>query len=133
MIKAKKLMIGNWVMYNDGTLPPMYVTGIFGNIVQLNFDGNDGDLIEADEIELFPIPLTDGILIKNGFSNMSAYYTNKEGNIYIRLGEHITARACITDSNSPTYSRVSAFNKIKHVHELQNLLTLAGIEMDIKI
>lgn len=137
MIKTKELMLGNWVLAGAKTQFPMYVTGIFDDVAYLDFEGNEGDVWEEKEEEIFPIPLTEDILLKNGFINMSDYYKDKEANIFIRLGEDITTSIrveCLDRKpNKPTLSKVNAFNKTKYVHELQNLLTLAGVEKEFKI
>lgn len=137
MIKTKELMLGNWVLAGAKTQFPMYVTGIFDDVAYLDFEGNEGDCFEYKEEDMLPVPLTEEILLKNGFVKMSDYYKDKEDNIFIRLGEDITTSIrveCLDRKpNKPTASRVSAFNKTKYVHELQNLLTLAGVEMEFKI
>lgn len=137
MIKTKELMLGNWVLAGKNAKFPMQVVSIFEDEVYLDFEGNEGDCFEEKEEDMLPIPLTEEILLKNGFINMSDYYKDKEGNIFIRLGEDITTSIrveCLDRKpNKPTCSKVSAFNKTKYVHELQNLLTLAGVEMEFKI
>lgn len=137
MIKTKELMLGNWVYAGAKTQFPMYVTGIFQDVAYLDFEGNEGDVWEEKEEDMLPVPLTEELLLKNGFINMSDYYKDKEANIFIRLGEDITTSIrveCLDRKpNKPTLSKVNAFNKTKYVHELQNLLTLAGVEMEFKI
>lgn len=137
MIKTKELMLGNWVLAGAKTQFPMYVTGIFQDVAYLDFEGNEGDVWEEKEEDMLPVPLTEEILLKNGFIKMYDYYKDKEDNIFIRLGEDITTSIrveCLDRKpNKPTLSKVNAFNKTKYVHELQNLLTLAGVEMEFKI
>lgn len=137
MIKTKELMLGNWVYAGAKTQFPMYVTGVFDDVAYLDFEGNEGDCFEYKEEEMLPVPLTEEILLKNGFVNMSDYYKDKEGNIFIRLGEDITTSIrvkCLDRKpNKPILSKVNSFNKTKYVHELQNLLTLAGVEMEFEI
>lgn len=130
-------MLGNWVLAGKNAKFPMQVVSIFENEVYLDFEGNEGDVWEEEEEDMFPVPLTEEILLKNGFINMSDYYKDKEANIFIRLGEDITTSIrveCLDRKpNKPILSKVNAFNKTKYVHELQNLLTLAGVEMEFKI
>lgn len=137
MIKTKELMLGNWVLAGKNAKFPMQVVSIFENEVYLDFEGNEGDGFEEREEDMFPVPLTEEILLKNGFINMSDYYKDKDANIFIRLGEDITTSIrvkCLDmKPNKPILSKVNAFNKTKYVHELQNLLTLAGVEMEFKI
>lgn len=130
-------MLGNWVYAGAKTQFPMYVTGIFQDVAYLDFEGNEGDVWEEKEKDMLPVPLTEEILLKNGFIKMYDYYKDKEENIFIRLGEDITTSIrveCLDRKpNKPTASKVNAFNKTKYVHELQNLLTLAGVEIEFKI
>lgn len=137
MIKTNELMLGNWVYAGDKTQFPMQVVGVFNDVAYLDFEGNESDMWEEEEEDMFPVPLTEEILLKNGFINISDYYKDKEGNIFVRLGDDITTSIrveCLDrEPNKPTCSKVSAFNKTKYLHELQNLLTLAGIEMEFKI
>lgn len=137
MIKTKELMLGNWVLAEAKTQFPMYVTAIFDNVVYLDFEGNEGDVWEEEEGEILPIPLAEEILLKNGFVKMYDYYIDKEENIFIKLGEDITTSIrveCLDRKpNKPTCSKVTSFNKIKYVHEFQNLLTFAGLYFEFKI
>jgi hypothetical protein len=130
-------MLGNWVLAGKNAKFPMRVVGVFDDVAYLDFEGNESDMWEEEEEDMFPIPLTEEILLKNGFINMSDYYKDKEGNIFVRLGDDITTSIrveCLNrELNKPTCSKVSAFNKTNYVHELQNLLTLAGVEMEFKI
>lgn len=138
MIKTKELMLGNWVLAGSKTQFPMYVTGIFDDVAYLDSEGNEGDCFEYKEEDMLPVPLTEEILLKNGFIKMYDYYKYKEDDIFIRLGENITTSIlrveCLDRKpNKPTLSKVNAFNKTKYVHELQNLFTLAGIDIEFKI
>lgn len=130
-------MLGNWVLAGKNAKFPMQVVGVFDDVAYLDFEGNEGDCFEVKEEDMFPVPLTANILLKNGFVKMFDFYKDKEGNIFVRLGDDITTSIrveCLNrELNKPTCSKVSAFNKTKYVHELQNLLTLAGIEIEFKI
>lgn len=135
MIKNKELMLGNWVLAGEKTQFPMQVVGIFSDVVYLDFEGNEGDVWEEKEEDLFPIPLTEELLEKNGFikgvSSNPAYYKDKDDMIYISLMTPTSISVRISSQNGG--ERVSAYNKIKYLHELQNILTLAGIEIDFKV
>lgn len=140
MIKNKELMLGNWVLAGEKTQFPMQVVGIFSDVVYLNFEENEGDVWEEKEEDLFPIPLTEELLYKNGFvkngfikgvSSNPAYYKDKDDRIYISLMTPTSISVRISSQNGG--ERVSAYNKIKYLHELQNILTLAGIEFEFKV
>ena len=133
MIKTKELMLGDWVLAGAKTQFPMYVVGIFDDVVYLDFEGNEGDVWEEKEKDMLPIPLTENFLLKNRFVKksgpISEYYNSPDGKVFIRFKDKINVLIIL----SPSKARVGARNHIKYVHELQNLLTLAGVEMDFKI
>lgn len=135
MIKTKELMLGNWVFAGAATQFPMQVIGIFSDVVYLDFEGNKGDVWEEKEEDLLPIPLTEELLVKNGFtkgvSSNPTYYKDKESNIFIGLTNNTTVSVRLTSENIG--ARVSTYNKTRYLHELQNLLTLAGIEFQFKV
>lgn len=133
MIKTKELMLGNWVYAGAKTHFSMYVTGIFDDVAYLDFEGNEGDIWEEKEEDMFPIPLTEKILLKNGFvkksDSISEYYNSPDKKVFVRFQDKIT----VLDILSLSDMRVLAKKNIKYVHEFQNLQNLAGREMDFKI
>lgn len=133
MIKTKELMLGNWVLAGAKTQFQMYVVGVFKDVAYIDFKGNMGDFFEVKEEDMFPVPLTEKFFIKNGFlkkkDKISEYYTSPDGKVFIRFRKGISVLVILPLSTA----RVGARNRIKYVHELQNLLTLAGIEMEFKI
>ena len=136
MIKTKELMLGNWVLAGAKTQFPMQVVGVFDDVAYLDFEGNEGDVWEEKEEDMLPVPLTEKIFIKNGFlkkkDKISEYYTSPDGKVFIRFKKGISIYI-VSAPVSSSVKRVSANKLIKYVHELQNLLTLAGIEMEFKI
>jgi|GEM_PF-1754940 hypothetical protein len=133
MIKTKELMLGNWVLAGAKTQFPMQVVGVFDDVAYLDFEGNEGDVWEEKEEDMLPVPLTEKFFIRNGFlkkkDKISEYYTSPDGRVFIRFRKGISVLVILPLSTA----RVGARNRIKYVHELQNLLTLAGIEMEFKI
>lgn len=67
MIQPKELMLGNWVLAGKNTQFPMYVVGLFADMVYLDFEDNVGDMWEEREEDVFPMPLTEELFLKNGF------------------------------------------------------------------
>lgn len=65
MIKAKDLMIGDYVLERNGF--PMKVVSIYDDVVYLDFDGNEGDVWEEEEKNLTPLPISDELLADLGF------------------------------------------------------------------
>ena len=129
MIRTKELMIGNWVYENEKSQFPMYVIGVFKDVAYLDFEDNEADFWEVDEKDLAPIPLTEEIFTKNSFECLAGVYylkqysdtefcKNYDGRFYMtaNLGEC----NCIE-------------KPIEYVHQLQNILTIAGIDIDFKI
>lgn len=135
MIKTKELMLGNWVCAGAKTQFPMQVVGVFDDFAYLNFEGNEGDMWEEKEEDMFPIPLTEEILLKNGFIKksdpISEYYNSHDGKVFICFKNGINI--FIVSSPISSTTRVVANKIINYVHELQNILTLAGVEMEFKI
>lgn len=132
MIKTKELMLSNWVLAGKNAKFPMQVVSIFEDEVYLDFGGNEGDCFEEKEEDMFPMLLTGGILLKNGFTKrkMLGYtyhfcYECYTGDIVIKI-------TALYDCDFSVLMFDRAMN-VKYVHELQNLLTLAGVEMEFKI
>lgn len=136
MVKTKELMLGNWVLAGAKTQFQMYVVGVFKDVAYIDFKGNMGDFFEVKEEDMFPVPLTEKILLKNRFvkkkDKISEYYNSPDGNVFVRFKKEISVYI-VSAPVSSSVKRVSANKLIKYVHELQNLLTLAGIEMEFKI
>lgn len=132
MIKTKELMLGNWVLAGAKTQFQMYVVGVFDDVAYLDFDGNEGDVWEEKEEDMLPVPLTEEILLKNGFVLESdgyvkeyLYKDQKNNYIYIEFEDGKCAYICISVKR-----REVTENCLKYLHEFQNMITLAGIEME---
>jgi hypothetical protein len=104
----------------------MYVQAIGEDYVYLNFEGNEGDLWESTPEELQGIPITEEILIKNGFEYVTEYTYE------LRLPNQIAGHDIIGiivdsgfvsiahESKSLIMSRCTC-SGVHFVHELQNL------------
>lgn len=127
MLKTKELMLGNWVYAGAKTQFPMRVVSIFEDEVYLDFEGNEGDCFEYKEADIFPVPLTEEILLKNGFHKVCGSFFVPDVDIEICLEEDFF----YLTTNLGEYK---AFEKpISYVHELQNLLKISRIDIDFKI
>lgn len=127
-------MLRNWVLAGSKTQFLMYVTGIFEDVAYLNFEGNEGDIWEEKEEDMFPVLLTEELLLKNGFIKCQEgkfdIYKTKDENVFIRtiqgINEYFVSvnleDLCIVEHNS-----------IQYVHELQNIFTSAGLNFDFKV
>lgn len=132
MINPKDLMLNNWVYLSEKSKYPMQVANIEMDMVYLNFEGNESDVFDGLPQYICPIPLTEEILQKNRFVKRKLLgYDNHFK--YEYYGNEITIS--ITALYNCDFS-VLIFGKakiIKYVHELQNLLKIAGIEIEFKI
>lgn len=116
-MKAKQLMLGNYALYNGLAVR---VCNIHDNVfldggdesVEVVYD--DGVVVLVDPCSLEPIPLTPEILEKNGFKAE----LGPGGRFVLEING-----LCVTVQ----------FSAIDYVHELQNALSLCGIEYDVKL
>ena len=133
-MKAKELMIGDWVdRFN--TLPYYKVIAVDNTTTEVTISqtGNNDDtkrICWDDKLE--PIPLTPEILEKNGFE-----YKEGETGMY---GVEITPCYLRDDVPFEVFCDGEPFAiwfkepiNIKYVHQLQNALRLCGIEKEITL
>lgn len=133
MVKINELMINDWVFAGQHTQFPMQVVGLFKDVAYLDFEGNEADMWEENEKDILPIPLTKEILLNSGFEEkkdaISEYYVSADGYVFIRLQKKISVYIIHSD----TQERIGARNRIKYVHELQHLLTMANVTINFII
>ena len=133
-IKTSDLRLKNWLYESDKSKFPMQVEGIGKDWIYLNFEGNEGDVFENTDKEIYPIPFSvellselskniicDGyiISIKSDYSLEFLVNRKKEDSIIL-----ITSVSC--------RKHVIA-KSIRYVHELQNLYhAFTGKELKIR-
>ena len=142
MIRTKELMLGNWVLAGTKTQFPMQVVSIFQDEVYLDFEGNEGDVWEDKEEALFPVQLTNELLIKNGFEKLNFGLFIATPTYELEIDKN-TIHVSFSLSNSEDKDwHVIIWNKrnehimsgdFMNLHELQNLLNMAGIKMEFRI
>lgn len=139
---CKDLMIGDWVVLkSNGVHPDTKI-----RITELSTDGcfvDDCDNFIGYE-ELSPIPLTEEILVKNGFEyayNEASKMQNKQllvaniGGHYIevRLDKKNVAIWYDYDENESGFYSDVLLDLPRTVHQLQHLLRLCGIDKEIEL
>ena len=120
-MNAKDLRIGNCVLLDTGlTLPDFHI--IRANDIQVI----DDKILKDISIE--PIPLTEDVLLKYGFENLSEDWY--EINLFDgtrKLSINLNEGWAIGDED---YIREVVFNGTMHLHQLQNLyFALTGKEL----
>lgn len=144
---CKDLMIGDWVNYSILNINSKVVSIIGNHTITIQFvDKNDkiGVIHGLLEETINPIPLTEEILVKNGFEyayNEASDMQNKQllvaniGSHYIeiRLDKRNVAIWYDYDENGDgVYSDV-LIDLSHYVHKFQHLLRLCGIEKELVI
>lgn len=119
---CKDLMIGDWVVLkSNGVQPDTKI-----RITELSTDG--GFVDDCDNFigyeELDPIPLTEEILVKNGWEEQTDgtndFFVSR---ILPELWHYVGTDYYSYDINI----------KIQYVHQLQHLLRLAGVQKEIEL
>ena len=129
MIKTKDLRLGNYVTDNSGFT--MYVVGIYEDTILLNFEGNEGDVLEADEKDLIGIMLDTGLLLKSGFKRqVTGIGWDKYSNGVVEL----SLAPLSNGSYIPIYHINGEMVQIMYLHQLQNLFyVLTKKELEINL
>lgn len=136
MIQPKELMLGNWVLAGSKTQFPMYVVGLFADMVYLDFEDNVGDMWEEREEDVFPMPLTEELFLRNGFikSQKGAFdiYEIEDETVFLFISTtHGTNKYLVSVKLEDLC--IVEHNSIQYVHELQNIINLAGLNLDFKM
>lgn len=132
MINPKDLMLNNWVYLSEKSKYPMQVANIEMDMVYLNFEGNESDVFDGLPQYICPIPLTEEILQKNGFVKRK-WIGHDNLFIYEYYGNKTNYPITVWYNSEFSVLFFGEKKIIKYVHELQNLLKIAGIEIEFKI
>lgn len=125
-------MLGNWVYESERTQFPMRVEAIFYDDVYLDFEGNEGDVWEAEESDIMPIPLTEDILSKLDSAECHTdMYLIFVGEHMIRIEKHGESWLFCKFMENNSAEKVCKI--VKYVHELQNVCRLCGVELKIEL
>lgn len=114
------LMIGDFVRFDEDTcvIEELRVDGT-AVLVAMNTDLTSVDGDQVDVEELYPIPLTEDILVKNGWRKHTMLYKNEW---YGDIG--------LFEEHGKFYYMDL---KIEYVHQLQHLLRLVGIKKEVQL
>lgn len=143
-MKAKELMIGDWVECVDST----HKKKVYAQVGAIE-EGQTCILVEKECCNWFlditflnPIPLTPEILEKNGFvRNLTWHHCDidiEDHNICVQLGynnkiDFVKIHEIGKDNVVPSEKNSLYLTHIQYVHQLQHALWLCGIEKEITI
>ena len=120
------LMLGDWVMNACGT--PRKVYELVQDQVTYELEG--GGLNTTHCNQLYPIPLTEEILVKNGWDFRDRQYA-------IECKEDEQGIVELSRDKDGYYWSINwdeyLIIRIHYVHELQHILRLCGIEKEIEL
>jgi len=123
-MKASDLMVGDWVSYCGFYNKVIYI----GQKVSM-YNGK-GTEFTTDPEYIRPIPLTEEILVKNGWD-----FTKRKYGVYCK--EDTNHDAELSKDGDGFYWSINTDEyeilRIDYVHKLQHLLRLAGIEKEIEL
>jgi hypothetical protein len=127
---CKDLMVGDWVYIHEPECKGHRIDAIDELDGQV---GADGEVY--DECDIRPIPLTEEILAKNGFTYEedtflpdTGYWSlsNEDGLLYFTINAF-----GVKGSGEVAFGYQDI--ALKYVHQLQNLLVIAGVEKEIEL
>lgn len=139
-MKAKDLMIGDWMQFADGNKKCMVVGIKCANEATITVMDSSGHWFDKTIDELKPIPLTPEILEKNGFEKRKGQWVIEKKRIVGCCGQ-----TC-SDTNPMVYviwvgqgyigvvnyHPEATITKVgSYVHELQQCIRLCGIDKEI--
>lgn len=132
MIDEKSLRLGNCVMYENTTHVVEELRGRNNTIVTRWIKGTDHCIHTADELD--PIPLTEEILLKCGFTKddngLDMYDPRYED--WLEMGFPVIGR--LSEAEGDSLVDDSGEIRINYLHELQNLIyCLTGKELKVNI
>lgn len=145
MINIKELSVGNWVKFPHGIDKIVDLPYVEGKGMCASFAAS-ATLFPVSVEELEPIPITPEILKKNGFGNdfyvdeavADYHFVRLEGySLHIKElqqgGDDALVTYCNGSVNIATELNGEINKEILYIHQLQNALTLCGINKEIKL
>ena len=132
-MKATELMIGNIVEVNGG---PQRIRQVSRRkIGYCPLGSPTRSYARVNEIN--PIPITEELLVRNGFEKIPNIYRDyrlqiKDYKIEVHFGSCAAGRVCYVTIEEP-YGDQIAGNDISYLHQLQNLLNIMDIKLDFVV
>ena len=136
MMKATELMVGNIVKHPEGYT--MTVFGIKGGYATGVINVNETLYDSQQKIkDLSPIPITEELLVKNGFTKKDDCYRNYyiDVNVYkiaVHFGSCAAGRVCYVTIEEPYGDQISG-DDLTYLHQLQNILNIMDIKLDFVV
>ena len=137
-IRCRALMVGDWCCDKHGF--PMRITNVGDDYAYATFEGNEGDPWEFDDMDDQPyaIEITRELLEANGWRAesfmafpwngfvLTYYFVKDEGDIHLEFKcDTLTIWFNYDKSDDGASADISI--PIKYVHQLQQVLRLAGM------
>ena len=127
-MNCKDLMVGDWVRFKEN-YPQKELQGKIAKVKgvrgRIDVKTQDGEYYESEHPDwLEPIPLTEEILVKNGWRK-EPVTIDIDDDYAIWLGEILISQ----DEDEFNYEDI----ELKYVHTMQHLLRLCGIEKELTI
>lgn len=131
-LTCQDLMVGDWVYIHEPECKGHRIDYINETDEEV---GADGELYSINDIR--PIPLTESILVKNGFQKLNDKTFLLKNQIEIEVGpkfSEVSARYEDYDRDYNSYNnRYIEIAIIHYVHQLQHLLRLVGVQKEIEL
>lgn len=137
-MRANELMVGNIVRYDGMTV---YIGQVNKTKIEGLIDKNDLLIDIRFNVQLLePIPITEELLLKNGFDE-PFYRTDTKCSTHVRSLEngcelwvrfHVPRKYWYLDVVNEDAFILSS-GKVDYLHQLQNLCNIAGVEMEWKV
>jgi hypothetical protein len=132
-MKATDLMIGDLVYIHEPECKGHRIDSIDELDGQV---GADGEVY--DECDIRPIPLTEEILVKNGFKkqedvNEWSYYKSKDGKGQYMILWSMDYNYLEIGSYTEEFGEFNRLGVMRYVHQLQHALRLCGVEKEIEL
>lgn len=135
-IRCRDFMVGDWCCDHHGF--PMQITNVGDDYAYATFEGNEGDPWEFDDKDDQPQPilLSGTVLIDNGWDAHSYtlphnlkiyYYVKDESEYYLVWNRGILSIWLDWEKVKEEGAYANIVIPIKYVHQLQQVLRLAGL------